>query len=94
MTIQFTDLVPGEVYRGTHTDLSKGEYWLFQYVPYNDGVVAFHFGPCIFKSSGNFSWKDKIMQNNTLSTPKKWTFSTCSPEEYALLGIINDYSIY
>ncbi len=93
--MNFTDLIPGQIYKGVHNNLTPGEYWIFKYNPYDDGACAWHKGLSMLKGSKN-PFLNIVDKEHILSaaTGTIWTFSYPSMEDRVLLEPITHYEIY
>lgn len=93
--MKYTELIPGQVYKGIVTGATGNPYWIFQYSPSkkektdNEGNKAYHYG-IVYDGSSR-----KIRKSTYLwCFERGWEFSEATYEEISLLGIKQHYEIY
>lgn len=93
--MKYTDLIPGNIYKGVVTGCKSKPIWIFQYtppkMPKNDGNgnSVYHDGAAYEISCERLRKRIELWQFNT-----GWEFSEASAEEMKLLKLTLTYEIY
>lgn len=93
-SINYQDLIPGNIYKGVVVGCTSKPTWIFQYTPPKeeikdaDGNKVCHEGIC-------YEMKPKKLKNDRLwQFENGWEFSEATEEQKALLQLKYEYEIY